>query len=94
MQNIFRIKNMMDGIVLVVGLATVAAIVLVFAMSLRLRQREINTITKLGCRRLTIVGLLSAEVVIIVLMSGILCLALTLVTQHYSTQLVRSFFIG
>lgn len=94
MQNIFRIKNMMDGIILVVGLATVAAIVLVFAMSLRLRQREISTITKLGCRRLTIAGLLSAEVVIILLMSGVQCLALMLVTQHYSTHLVRSFFIG
>ena len=94
MQNIFRIKNLMDGIVLVVGLATVAAIILVFAMSLRLRQREIDTITRLGCRRLTIAGLLSAEVVIILVLSGVLCLALMLLTQHYSTQLVRSFFIG
>ena len=94
MQNIFRIKNMLDGIILVVGLATVAAIILVFAMSLRLRQREINTITKLGCRRMTIVGLLSAEVVIILLVSGLLCLGLVLLTQHYSSDLVRSFFIG
>ena len=94
MQNIFRIKNMLDGIILVVGLATVAAIILVFAMSLRLRQREISTITKLGCRRMTIAGLLSAEVIIILFVSSVLCLGLVLLTQHYSSALVRSFFIG
>ena len=94
MQNIFRIKNMLDGIILVVGLATVAAIILVFAMSLRLRQREIDTITRLGCRRMTIAGLLSAEVAIIAAISGVLCLGLMLLTHHYSNQLVRSFFIG
>ena len=54
-QNIFRIKNMLDTVISVVALATILAIVLVFALSFRLRQREIETIFKLGCTRRTIV---------------------------------------
>ena len=37
LQNIFRIKNVLDAVVSVVALATILAIVLVFALSLRLR---------------------------------------------------------
>ena len=66
LQNIFRIKNVLDAVVSVVALATIMAIVLVFALSLRLRQGEIQTIFKIGCSRLTIAKLLAAEILIIV----------------------------
>ena len=71
LQNIFRIKNMLEAVISVVGLGTVLAILLVFALSLRLRQREITTIFKLGGNRMTIARLLGAEILIIVLMSGV-----------------------
>ncbi len=71
LQNIFRIKNVLDAVISVVVLATILAIVLVFALSLRLRQREIKTIFKLGCRRATIARLLMAEIFIIALISAI-----------------------
>jgi putative ABC transport system permease protein len=93
LQNIFRIKNVLDAVIIVVGLATVLAIVLVFALSLRLRQREINTIFKLGCSRMTTVRMIAAEIFIIVLSSGILCSAMVLVVNFYSNQLVRTMFI-
>ena len=44
LQSIFRIKDVIDGVIFLVGLATLLAIVLVFALSLRLRQREIQKI--------------------------------------------------
>jgi len=44
-----------------VVLATGLALVLVFALSLRLRQREIDTISGIGCSRSTIV-LLSTNI--------------------------------
>ena len=93
LQNIFRIKNVLDAVISVVALATILAIILVFALSLRLRQREIQTIFKLGCRRATIARLLSAEILIIVLMSGVFCGALIFLVNRFSNDLVRMLFI-
>jgi putative ABC transport system permease protein len=93
LQNIFRIKNVLDAVILVVGLATVLAIVLVFALSLRLRQREIQTIFKLGCSKMTIAKLLGAEVFIVVLVSSVLCTALVLAVNVFAHDLVRVMFI-
>jgi len=94
LQNIFRIKNVLDAVVSVVALATIMAIVLVFALSLRLRQREIQTIFKIGCSRLTIAKLLAAEILIIVASSGALCGVLLMVVNQFTNDLVRMLFIG
>jgi putative ABC transport system permease protein len=93
LQNIFRIKNVLDAVISVVTLATILAIVLVFALSLRLRHREIETIFKLGCRRATIVRLVSAEIFIIVLISGLLCGAMIFLVNQFANDLVRMLFI-
>ena len=93
LQNIFRIKNVLDGVILIVGCATILAIVLVFALSLRLREREIQTIFKLGCSRMTITRLLGAEIFIIVATSSIFCVVLVSVINLYSNDLVRMMFI-
>ena len=94
LQNIFRIKNVLDAVVSVVALATIMAIVLVFALSLRLRQREIQTIFKIGCSRLTIAKLLAAEILIIVASSGVLCGIMLAVVHQFTNDLVRLMFIG
>ena len=79
---------------LFIGLiATILALILVFALSLRLRQREIQTIFKLGCRRATIARLLAAEIFIIVGVSGILCGVMVLLVRAFSHDLVRQLII-
>ena len=93
LQNIFRIKNVLDAVISVVALATILAIILVFALSLRLRQREIKTIFKLGCSRLTIARLLAAEIFIIVFISGLLCGAMIFAVDQYANDIVRMLFI-
>jgi putative ABC transport system permease protein len=93
LQNIFRIKNVLDAVISVVALATILAIVLVFALSLRLRQREIETIFKLGCSRMTISRLVGAEIFIIVFTSGIFCSAMVFLVDQFSNDLVRALFI-
>jgi putative ABC transport system permease protein len=93
LQNIFRIKNVLDSVISLVGLATVLAIILVFALSLRLRQREIQTIFKLGCRKSTVARLLGAEIFIIMLGSGVICGLLMFVVNITANDLVRSLFI-
>ncbi len=93
LQNIFRIKNVLDAVIAVVAVATVLAIVLVFTLSLRLRQREIQTIFKIGCSRLTIAKLIAAEILIIVFSSVVLCAILLVGVQSISNELVRMLFI-
>jgi putative ABC transport system permease protein len=93
LQNIFRIKNVLDAVISVVVLATILAIILVFALSIRLRQREIQTIFKLGCSRLTIVRLVAAEILIIVTASGVLCTGMVFLVNLFANDLVRMLFI-
>ena len=93
LENIFRIKNVLDGVIVVVGFATALALILVFALSLRLRKREIDTIFKLGCGRMTIARLLSAEILIVLIISGVLCATLVMVVDAYSHELVRMLII-
>jgi len=93
LQNIFRIKNVLDAVISVVALATILAIILVFTLSLRLRQREIQTIFKLGCSRMTIARLVSAEILIIVLTSGLLCGVIVFAVDELANGLVRMLFI-
>lgn len=94
LDTIFRIRNVLNAVIVVVGVSTVLALILVFALSLRLRQREIATIFKLGCRRLTIVQLCTAEIAIIVGISAILCLGFMLLIRHYEHELVRRLVLG
>jgi putative ABC transport system permease protein len=91
--DIFRIKSVLDAVIVVVGMSTVLALVLVFALSLRLRQREIQTIFKLGCSRSTTARLLGAEIAIILAASALLTGLLLAVVAHYDESLVRALFI-
>ena len=93
LQNIFRIKNVLDAVIAVVALATILALVLVFVLSLRLRQREVKTIFKLGCSRMTIVRLLAAEIFIIIFISGALCSSMIFTVNSYANEIVRMLFI-
>ena len=93
LQTIFRIKHVLDAVVTVVAAAMLLTIVLVFYLSLRLRQSEIQTIFKLGCSRLTIARLLASEILIIALISAVFSgLCLTGVNA-FAADLVRILFI-
>jgi len=93
LQNIFQIKNVIDAIIVLVGIATMLAIILVFALSLRLRQREIDTMFKLGCRRMTIARLMAAEIFLIIVFSLFLCVGFMTVVNSFKHDLVRMAFI-
>ena len=80
--------------ILIVGIATALALILVFSLSLRLRQREIRTVFRIGGSRSTIARLLAAEIAIILLASGLLSALAMAIVNHYSSDLVRSLFIG
>ena len=94
LQNIFRIRNVLDAVIAIVGITTLLAMILVFTLSLRLRQREIQTIFKLGCSRGTIARLLIAEISFIILISVVLTGALAILLNQTASGLVRMIFMG
>ncbi|QSA97724.1 ABC transporter permease [Methylococcus sp. EFPC2] len=89
LDNIFRVGALFDGLLAVVGGVTSLALGLVFALSLRLRQGEIRTNTLLGCGRLMVARLLAAELVLLLLVSGGLCLVLLEAIRRYAGDIVR-----
>lgn len=89
--NIFRLQVLFDAVLALVGGAALLALGLVFALSLRLRQKEIHSIFLLGCSRLTVFRLLAAEILLIVLASATVCLALLQPVQYYAADWVRQF---
>ncbi len=93
MANIFKIRNVLDAVIMLVGTATLLALVLVFSLSLRLREKEIDVIFKLGCSRATIVRLLGAELLSIVIISAVLCGGIMVLVLYYDQALVRNLFI-
>jgi putative ABC transport system permease protein len=58
---IFRVKRFFDAQALLVGTAMALLLTLVVLLSLRLRQGEMETMSKLGCARRTIFCLVAAE---------------------------------
>jgi putative ABC transport system permease protein len=92
--NIFRIKDFIDAVVLIVAIAMILAVFLVFSLSIRLRQKEITTIFHLGCSRSTVVQLIAAEIMIIVIFSSIVCFLSLLVLQHFQDEIVQQLFIS
>ncbi len=92
--NIFRIKDFIDAVVLIVAIAMILAVFLVFSLSFRLRQKEINTIFHLGCNRATVFQLIFAEILIIILASGVLCFLSLLILQHFQDRIVHTLFIS
>lgn len=90
---IFKIRNVLDAVIFLVGITTLLALALVFSLSLRLREREIDVIFKLGCSRATIARLLGAEILIIIVISSTVCFGLLTLVVHYDQVLVRNLFI-
>ena len=91
--NIFRIKSFFDAVVLIVAIAMILAVILVFSLSFRLRQKEIKTIAHLGCSRTTVIKLITAEILIIVIFSSALCFISLLILQQYQDDIVHRLFL-
>jgi len=94
LENIVRVKNMIDAVIVIVAAATVLTMVLVFVLSIRLRRRELETIFKLGSSRMTIVRLIGAEILIIIAASAVACGALLTLVRRFEEPLVRMIILG
>ncbi len=87
---VFQIKRFFDANFVLVAAATGLFLALIVLLTLRIRQREILTLTRIGCSRFTVLRLQATEL-LIVLAAGVLlagALAGALVVYAVRTHLV------
>jgi putative ABC transport system permease protein len=91
LQNIFKIKRVLNVILMVVSVAMLLTIILIITLSLRLRQPEIETMFKLGCSRLKMAELVAAELGLIVMISLLLTVGFTRMTLYWQAAIIQQF---
>jgi putative ABC transport system permease protein len=90
---ILTVQNYVIAAVVVIGFSTLMTAVLVFMLSLRLRKREIETMHRIGGSKARVLGLLSTEVAVVLLMGFACAGLLTLAASQFGAQLIRVFIL-
>jgi putative ABC transport system permease protein len=93
MNTVFRIKEILDLAVAIVGTAAVLALALVFSLSFRLRERELQTNFEIGASRGTTARLLVAELLLLGTASAVCVVGVLFVLDRFSEAIVRGLFV-
>jgi putative ABC transport system permease protein len=72
MDIVFRVKQFLDAIFVMVLISTGLFLLLVVLLSLRIRKREFQTLSKIGSSRSTVLAIQTSEIVLLVGASAIL----------------------
>ena len=73
----------------IVGLATLATAALVFMLSLRLRRRERETMSKIGGSRAAVASIMFSEIGVVLATALVLSAGLTWITSQYGGLAIR-----
>ena len=86
---VFQVKRFFDANFALICLATILFMVLVVMLSLRIRKREMETMFRIGCTRLTVFRLQIMELGILFLISLAIAGVLSALLLWYAPQLVK-----
>ncbi len=89
--SIFKIKHFLDAVFILVAISTVLLLGLVIMLSLRLRQKEIDTMYKIGSSRFKISELLAFEILIVLFISFCISGTLITITSNYVNEFIKLF---
>jgi putative ABC transport system permease protein len=87
-ETMFSVRDAVFAVSLGLGVATIATAVLVFALSVRLRRREIDTMRKIGASGGRLRAVLAAEVLIVIAVSILVAAALTAAVSRYGGSVI------
>ncbi len=83
---VFRVKQFFDASFALITVSTILFLVLVVLLSQRIRKREMETMFKIGCSRLTVFWLQAVELVIVVALglgtAAVLSVVIVLAAPH------------
>jgi putative ABC transport system permease protein len=88
-ETMFSVRDAVFWVSIGLGIATVATAILVFALSIRLRRREIETIRKIGAPRNRLLAILSTEILMVMLSSVAISGALTVLVSRFGMTVLQ-----
>jgi putative ABC transport system permease protein len=88
---VLTIERFVVTALVVVGISTLVITALVFMLSLRLRKREIQTMTKIGGSRVVVNVIVISEIVFVLLTAAVLAAGLTIAIGCYAADVIRIF---
>ncbi|MCH7549695.1 MAG: hypothetical protein IH969_09220, partial [Candidatus Krumholzibacteriota bacterium] len=91
---IFTVQSYVVAAILVIGLSTLATMLLVFMLSFRLRRREILTMMRIGGSQRTIFAVLAGEIITVLVAGVALAGVLTLLTSRYGSDIIRAVILS
>jgi putative ABC transport system permease protein len=94
MSLVFQVKKFFDLNAILIAIATLFLLILVLVLSQRLRQREMQTMFKLGCSRGTMLLLQLSELAILFLFSSLMVAVAVWAVWILAGDVVQSLLIG
>lgn len=91
---VFTVRDYIFVGIAVVAAATTIIALLVFFLSLRLRQGERFTLARIGASRGQVLALMATEIVSVMLVSALFTGVLILATERYGIQLLQQLLLG
>lgn len=89
MDTVFAVRRYLLAAALLVNLATLIAVGLIFALTVRLRRREIETLVKLGASPWRIRAILGCELLLVLCIAAVTAGALAWLSTSSSTIVLR-----
>ena len=94
LETIISVRSYIIVAMIVVGLSTLATMALVFLLSMRIRQSEIQTMHKIGGSRGRIAAILASEILAVLVIGILISLVLTLLTAQFGPAILEGILLG
>ena len=94
MDEVFRIKSVLNMLVAAVSVAALLALGMMIWLSLKLRRREFEISHQIGGDRSAMARLVGAELALLIGASAVLCIALLMLIEMFGAELVRALLFG
>ena len=91
---LFRVRDIVDAAIAIVGVAMVALLALVVVLSIRLREDELDTLHRIGASRSVTARLLGAEILIVLGVAVILSGVLLMIVQATGDTIPRALVLA
>ncbi len=93
LQRIFKIKQLLNAVFLLVGVATISILSLIFALSIRLRKDEIYTMFTIGSGKGKVAEIILLEIVLLLAGSVVFSGLLYAMTGMFVEKFINTFII-
>ncbi len=94
MNLVFRVQRFINANAILISVSTGLLLALVVALSVRLRQQEMQTMFKIGCSRGTIASLILAELVLVFAGAAVIVVAAAATIHYFANDLVAGWLVG